>query len=255
MVISYLAHLPAHETFQLVHGNTVRRIDPDGQLQPGGQTGQFLLGRFSDRSKDVTVEYYRRRGRRPPYLVFAENSTDTDAILDFTAQWGVLTMRHSLPAGWQAVRREPWCPWRGDQKDFLMDLSGWQSLHQRFQKMLKVAAEPDYKAHRELCHLLTRESNLDFDAGNVHLGLEWEQAAYQPRIVAGSLYMAFVAMLWLDVAARGRKLLRCADPGCSKYFSTERPDKIYCDRICALRTSRRNWWRRHGQAWRNDRLP
>jgi len=253
MVISYLARLPDRNTFQLAQGNTVRRIDLDGQLQPGGQVGQFLLGRFSDRTQDVAAEYYRRRGRRPPYLEFAANCTDTDAILDFTAQWGLLTTSHSVPDGWKPARRESWCPWRGDQKDFLMDLSGWRSLHQRFQRLQEVAAAPTRNGRRTLCDLLSRESNLDFDAGNLHLGLEWKAEAFQPQIVTSSLYMAFVAMLWLDVTARGRRLLRCADPGCGKYFSTERPNKIYCDPICALRTSRRNWWRRNGPAWRDGR--
>jgi hypothetical protein len=101
--------------------------------------------------------------------------------------------------------------------------------------------------------LIARETWDWFDAGSLHMGLAWKLHALQPQIVADSLYLAFVLMLWLDIAAKGRRVLRCADSECAKYFITERSNKLYCSPACALTVARRNWWRKHGNEWRQRR--
>ena len=231
----------------------MRRIRANGQLTPSDDIGLYLLARFTPNKKDICAEYYRVRGKRAPYLALAECGTDPQSILAFTAKWGRLTTNTSIPLGWKDAIGQPWCPWVGDQLDFLMDITGWLHLQERFQKLLALAAQPGRDARRQLCELITRETWYGFDEGYVHLGLEWKPDALKPQIVAGSLYLAFVVMLWLDIAANGRKMLRCADSECGKYFPTERSDKFYCSPECALTVARRTWWRKHGNEWRRRR--
>lgn len=254
MVISYLAQLPEPRSYRLMQAETVRRPDPDGTLgerMAPGQFGPYLLGRLTERKKDVCAEYYRSRRRRPLYSALAECPEDFGSIMAFTTTWGYLGERHPIPKGWRELVGKPDCPWRGDQSDFLMDLTGWVILKRRFMLWLAAAEQP--RNRRDVLKLMDTESWHAFDAGQLNFGMVLQNREWIPQVRPHSLYMAFVAMLWLDIAAKDRMLLRCADPECGRFFITDRRDKKYCDSECALRVARRSWWRAHGSQWRRKR--
>ena len=256
MVISYLARIPDASTFQICEGQTVRRAEPDGSYGKrfqAGQEGRFLAGRFTGKHRDVCAEYYRSRNKRPPYFALAECPETEDSIQEFTAKWGTLNSGAGIPPQWKALMARPGCHWLGDSEDFLMDIEGWIVLKQRFSLWLRAAQEKGPTARAKLLKLIENEGSFSFDGGSFSLGLAWQSSSWLPQIRTQSLYLAFVAMLWLDISARDRMILCCANSKCGRYFTTERPNKKYCDPICGSQVARRHWWRVHGAAWRKNR--
>jgi hypothetical protein len=103
--------------------------------------------------------------------------------------------------------------------------------------------------YEDVSEFFSSEGWHQFDAGHTRLGLAWrtETKAWAPQIIAGSLYLAFVSMLWLDISDRRITLLRCANPRCGEYFTTDRPNTKYCiDKKCALNVAHRKWWNAKG---------
>jgi hypothetical protein len=153
----------------------------------------------------------------------------------------------------------PWCPWKGDRDDFLMDLAGWRSLRIRFLRILRLAESRGESARKELSEKITAEAQIDFDAGSFRIGLHWRtathrvNAGFESQVIPSSLYGAFLAMLWLDVADRNVNLRRCQAPECGLYFDTRDARKVYCSHECGVRVARRNWWGLHGNEWRKKR--
>jgi hypothetical protein len=256
MVISYLAEIPDSTTFKVYPGTTVRRSEPGGGFGKqfeAGQEGLNLIGRLSDHQRDVCAEYYLSRSRRPPYFALAECPEDIGSIQGFTAKWGLLTSKGVIPPGWRPLIGAPNSPWRGDKQDFLMDVTGWISLKQRFSLWLEAAQQKDSKGRAELLGLFKTEGLFSFDAGTITLGLTWKSSAWVPQIKTDSLYAAFTAMLWLDISARDRMLLCCENSECRRLFITEKTNKKFCDSVCASQVAKRRWWRAHGARWRRQR--
>ena len=104
MVISYPARIPERSSFWCTVAATVPRIgvgqEPISILQQDlfGQSGAYLIGRFSDRGRDVCARYYKSRGKRPPYLALKECGDDLESIVKFTEEWGPLGKSPGRPA-------------------------------------------------------------------------------------------------------------------------------------------------------------
>ena len=141
----------------------------------------------------------------------------------------------------------------GDNRDFLMDLSGWSELQQRFQRILKLASTKGSAAAEKLSHL--NWAGLDFDGGSIRLGFGWDRkkGVLQPQLVPSCLYAAFISMLWADVASKGRRILCCENPRCANVFVSERPNKIYCSHECAEKVAKRKHWRTKGSVQRQKK--
>ena len=68
----------------------------------------------------------------------------------------------------------------------------------------------------------------DLGSNGVRKGMHRE-----PKIAAESLYFAFVSMLWLDISQSHMLLHLRENARCGEYFTTDRPNKIYCsDEVC-----------------------
>jgi hypothetical protein len=267
MVISYLARIPEKASFCASAGATIPRREGAVEANTNsevlfGETSLYLMGRFTDEARDVCAAYYQSKAkRRPPYLALANSTGDLASSLDFTAKWGPLG--HSLPIlpGWAEAIGKPPCPWKGDHKDFLIDLAGWAHLHRRFRQLCSFAAGGSRLSaanRKNITDFLCEESWNEFDAGPLRLGLEWNttRSGWTPQIVTASLYQAFVAMLWLDISRREQMLLYCANSSCGKLFVTSRTNKLYCDAACAAKVARLKWWRTKGKKNRQKkRIP
>src|SRR4051812_22630209 len=96
MVISYPAPIPDNSSVWCTIGRTVPRVSVGEGLisftkqDPLGDSGAYLIGRFTDRNRDVSADYYRSRGKRPPYLELARCSADEESAIRFTKIWGPL---------------------------------------------------------------------------------------------------------------------------------------------------------------------
>jgi hypothetical protein len=74
-----------------------------------------------------------------------------------------------------------------------------------------------------------------------------------PSMRANGLWESLCLMLWEDLSVSGMRILRCADPSCANYFSTDRPGKKFCSRQHALRFHKRRWERKNLRMWRARR--
>jgi hypothetical protein len=146
-------------------------------------------------------------------------------------------------------------PWLGDGKDFCVDLTGWIHLKRRFDLLISLAERGTSESRRNISEFFRDEGWHQYDAGHIHLGLDSHvekrlsgevNEVWDPQIVTDSLYHCFVAMVWLDVAVKGRRLLRCANATCGRPFSTDKRNKNFCQNSCAQAVSRRKWWNEKG---------
>jgi hypothetical protein len=267
MVISYLARVPDKETVQCTVAPTVSRAPVGGAPLPdlpylhqdfSMELGAYLVGRFSDKpARDVCSNYYSSRGKLPPYLALARCGDDLESAIKFTLTWGPLTQNNPLPAELQNEVLPK--PWLGDGKDFCVDLTGWISLKKRFDLLMSLAESNTSVSKREITRFFRSEGWHQYDAGRVSLGLDWVaeergpgkiRNTWEPQLLTDSLYLAFVAMVWLDIAVRGRRWLRCANVKCGEYFSTEKRNQSYCQLRCAEAVAKRRWWNETGSARR-----
>jgi hypothetical protein len=258
--------MPDRSTVGVTVAGTLPRAPIDASVvpylqgNPLGEVGTYVVGRFSDKpARDVCSEYYRSRGKRPPYLALAQCGNDLESALNFTLAWGPLTQNHQLPA--ELHNKVLPKPWLGDGNDFCADLTGWIHLKKRFDLLLSQAESNTSASKREITRFFHGEGLHQYDAGRVSLGLDWVagergpgkiRKTWEPQLVTDSLYLAFVAMVWLDIAVRGRRWLRCANVKCGEYFSTERRNQSYCQSKCAGAVAKRGWWNRKGAARRKE---
>jgi hypothetical protein len=258
MVISYLARVPDPSTLWWDVGLTW----PRDYLSPVSASGEchaaYLIGRFGKSSRDVCREYYTSLGHSPPYIALAACGHDLEAAMTFTQTWGPLGRSIPLPEGLlNSVRYQPWLD---DGADFCADLEGWLYLKGRFDQLISLAEKGTRQSRDEIAAFFRAECVAAGDAGHFGLELAWKQHEFastvteqcMPCLVADSLYLAFVAMVWLDFAVEGRRLLRCANPRCGQYFSSENPTQLYCQGTCAQNVARRNWWNNKGSERRKQ---
>jgi hypothetical protein len=137
-----------------------------------------------------------------------------------------------------------------DDQNFAMDLTGWRHLQSRFKTLLGLASGRHLtsSARTKMMDFIKEEKWHSYDAGELRLGLGWSRSAkaWKPEIVAGSLYLAFLAMLWLDISSRERSLLPCANPHCGRFFVTDKRNQVYCESNCASKVAKRRWWNANG---------
>lgn len=249
MRISYHQRFPDPASVYFTEGRTVRREDPEtGELQPPRQRGKFIVGSFrSGKSKDVCIDYYRQRGRRPPYLELVNWGSDDEAIKEFTQKFGPL----GAPLLWESFN--PLEPLRA--YDFIVDLEGWRKMQTRFRMLMDFARRKKREEFRRLLNVETRPGH---DRGGMSITVEVRRRnvsddlvkpklmdlGLEFQIVPGSLYGAFVEMLALDVVFEGRMVRRCANLECDADFVTDRLNKIYCKNTCAVAVAHRNYSRR-----------
>jgi len=246
MVISYLADLPVASSLALTAYDTAPRANFDATTVPWPeepfQTNAFLVGRFSGERRDVGAEYYAQGWNRRPYFEIEEYADTEEGAIAFTIEWGALT------APWHVSEVPPEVrdgPWKGEEQGLWLDLEGWITLRRRFGLWLEAATTTDYEDRcKKLKTLMDREGLFALDIGEISLGLA--------QVKPASLYGAFVAMLCLDTATKGRMVLRCENPLCRKLFCTEKRNKKYCDSSCAAKVTKRRWWNKQGSERRRS---
>jgi hypothetical protein len=90
-----------------------------------------------------------------------------------------------------------------------------------------------------------------FEISAIELGLLGETARFEHAMITPQprLFEALILQLFNEVSA-SLKFRRCANAKCGAWFPLTRPDRIYCDMLCARAQNQRQLQRRHSKRWR-----
>jgi len=237
MTISYLAKLPDPSSLCMKLWPEAGWQDADGAMRDVGKPVPHLAGRWSNRGRKITYA----AGIGPvPHIEFANSPTDDQSIRRFTERWGPL---FTLPFVPPRMRRSG--------IEFAMNIAAWRRCHERMSAALKLVASRRVSDRQKLPGLFGLASSAEFKFGELRPAVECDsrgdsRGAFGPKLVAASLWDAMLTALWLDLSARGLRMLRCLNPTCRRFFTTERPNQKYCDALCAARVAKRKWWRKKG---------
>jgi len=231
MEIFYLAQLPEKSSLRIMLQSDAGWEDEDGEMRDVGLRVKHLVGRWSSRVREIS---YTPGSQPAPHCVLAALGTDEQNILNFTSEWGVL--------GWSILR-----PGVRERLgiDFSMNLEAWRRQHARTNELLGLAASHRERDKKKLSRLFALAQRAEMKAGELRPVVE-SGRALRLKLVATSLWDALLMMLWLDLGATQFRVLQCADPACRRFFTTDRPNRIYCETACAARVAKRKWWRKKG---------
>ncbi len=197
----------------------------------GGE--EYLEGTYSERRRREVFKEYREelssKGglNESAHVLFARCGTDTESIIKFTTEWGV-------------VGRNPGHPL------FRISLQNWRKYQAGFKQLWRVIAEPDSVSPEERSKILeSLESFLHYGPGlmdSMGIGLRLEtvptddgKQSIRPVLEPSTLWSALLLMLWRD-AARGKNILRiCENPKCAKEFRADKAIRKFCSEDCAHR--------------------
>lgn len=221
---------------------------------PNAAAVEAIVGRESGRHIDVFRHYYERRreAQKPPHHEFANTHSNPEGIAGFTARWGPL-IKDRLPNPFNIFSAQG-KRWKPDPEVFWFSIDTWLEHQSYFRKMLELARSRRVSAKGELAEMFERWSGLELASFEpLKPRIQIQGGRLLPSMQVSGLWESLCLMLWEDLSVSGIRILRCADPNCANYFSTDRPRKKFCSRQHSLRFYKRLWARKNLRGWRAKR--
>jgi hypothetical protein len=191
--------------------------------------------------------------RQPPYLKFANCTTDTESIMKYTEAYGVLIFSPAWPGPEWIFGLRP--DIRIDSSRFELPVDEWRSLHRDFRQLIELGRSRSRTKLMKFIEMLRKvHDNTTWSAGHVSPEViettEWDRSrnritGVQVLLSASTPWGAYLWMLARDVERAAEVSIgTCKDPNCRNYFLRSDPRREYCDNVCRHRHNGRLYERR-----------
>lgn len=198
--------------------------------------------------------------REPFHQKFANWRSETDGIVEFTRQYGLLDWEGEFADLRQVA---------GLKFHFLADI--WRERQAEYRKLWETARTEgpqgttwltlpvagDFPVAREADRYArpANSSGKETQGGLIWRTplTVWESTPEGPiaKVEAHTTWQYLCLLLAFEKPDRLRK---CENPDCAApYFIARRKDRLFCSEDCAHLIAARRWWTKHGNEWRQTR--